>query len=129
MDRLAKVLRHLTMSSTNSFVWTGSVAWSGKRYEALDGLRGLAALAVVLYHVRWDNHLTGIASIRHGFLFVDLCFMLSGFVLSAAYSESLTDTRAFIEFITLRFFRLYPVHLVVLLGLIGIETMKLMSAQ
>src|SRR5690242_16617453 len=95
-----------------------------KRYEALDGLRGVAAMFVVFYHVRWTNHLTDTNAVRHCFLFVDLFFMLSGFVLASSYLGKITCFMEIRHFLWLRFFRIYPLHAVVLVGLVGIELAK-----
>lgn len=48
-------------------------------YAALDGLRGVAAVMVVLFHM--DQ------IINHGYLSVDFFFMLSGFVIGYAYDD------------------------------------------
>ena len=46
------------------------------RLAGLDGIRGLAALAVVLYHA-------GVAWLPAGFLGVDVFFIVSGFLITA----------------------------------------------
>lgn len=54
-------------------------------YNLLDGLRGVAALLVVWYHVHEGFAFAGggmITGINHGYLAVDFFFMLSGFVIS-----------------------------------------------
>lgn len=58
-------------------------------YELLDGLRGVAALLVVWYHVFEGYAFAGgtlIESINHGYLAMDFFFILSGFVIGYAYS-------------------------------------------
>ncbi len=97
---------------------------TAQRYNALDGLRGVAALAVVLFHVRWTNHLTESNLIRHGFLMVDLFFMLSGFVLAASYSHRIRSGAEFYRFVRLRFFRIYPLHIVILALMVALEVAK-----
>lgn len=61
---------------------------SKPRYEILDGLRGVAALIVVLFHI-FETYSKGAASqiINHGFLAVDFFFVLSGFVVGYAYDD------------------------------------------
>ena len=53
-------------------------------YAILDGLRGVAALLVILYHVfecfDWSPA-------PHGYLAVDFFFVLSGFVIGYAYDD------------------------------------------
>jgi peptidoglycan/LPS O-acetylase OafA/YrhL len=95
-----------------------------RRYVALDGLRGIAALIVILFHIHWTNHLTGSNAIRHGFLFVDLFFMLSGFVLAASYLERIRSRIELGHFLLLRFFRVYPMHIAMLLAMIALELLK-----
>lgn len=96
------------------------------RFLALDGLRGVAAFAVVLYHFRWPNHLTG--PFQNGYLAVDLFFILSGFVIYANYS-ALPDLRSASHFIWLRFFRVYPLHLAVLAAFVALNMAKLWAAH
>lgn len=88
------------------------------------GLRGIAALMVVIYHylavfpvsVNFDNH-TQIFS--RGYLWVDLFFMLSGFILSHVYGVSSgCDIKAFKSFLVARFARIYPLHISTLLFLV-----------
>lgn len=73
----------------------------GQRYLALDGLRGIAAIAVVLMHAR--------IGALHGYLAVDLFFILSGFVIARSYEGALASGElGFGQYVRLRFERLYP---------------------
>jgi peptidoglycan/LPS O-acetylase OafA/YrhL len=58
-------------------------------YKILDGLRGVAAMMVVAFHVMethsGGSHLAQI--INHGYLAVDFFFVLSGFVIGYAYDD------------------------------------------
>jgi len=76
------------------------------RFSALDGLRGIAALAVVFYHVKFPNHFTTYPGLffRNGYMAVDLFFIISGFVIYAKYSEKICDAGSAFRFIALRFF-------------------------
>jgi peptidoglycan/LPS O-acetylase OafA/YrhL len=97
------------------------------RYLALDGLRGVAALLVVLFHVQWPNHLTHTAFVGNAYLAVDLFFVLSGFVIAANNSARITDLGDLRRFICLRFFRIYPLHIATLLVLLALEVAKLIA--
>ncbi|CAM3681618.1 acyltransferase [Mucilaginibacter galii] len=57
-------------------------------YPILDGLRGVAALTVVAFHV-FETHSTSHLNqiINHGYLAVDFFFLLSGFVIGYAYDD------------------------------------------
>ena len=62
------------------------------RYDILDGLRGVAALMVLLYHVFNDAKSffvwpTPVNEFYHSFLGVDFFFILSGFVMGYAYDR------------------------------------------
>jgi peptidoglycan/LPS O-acetylase OafA/YrhL len=98
-----------------------------RRYEALDGLRGVAALSVVLIHIPWPNHISGTGFGKHVYLFVDLFFILSGFILTAAYRDGISNRDQLRRFLILRLFRVYPVHLAVLLVLFVIEIAKILA--
>jgi peptidoglycan/LPS O-acetylase OafA/YrhL len=100
-----------------------------RRYESLDGLRGIAAIAVVLFHINWSNHVTETQLVRHTYLFVDLFFVLSGFVLARAYGDAIQTLRHAAGFLTLRFFRIYPLHIAVLLVFVLYEVAKLVAAK
>ena len=79
------------------------------RLAVLDGLRGVAALAVLLFHGRFwlPKHVFG-----HGYLAVDFFFMLSGFVIPYAYGRKLeTGGISKRQFVRERLIRLYPLTL------------------
>jgi len=61
---------------------------SKPRYEILDGLRGVAAMLVVAYHL-FETYYEGKPDqpINHGYLAVDFFFVLSGFVIGYAYDD------------------------------------------
>lgn len=83
----------------------------GRRYQTLDGLRGVAAIAVVLHHGgTWFSMTPHLAASA-----VDLFFVLSGFVLAAAYGEKLEQGFTPGKFMVMRFVRLYPLYLAGLL--------------
>ncbi len=117
------------------------IGTSKVRLHSLDALRGLAALAVVCWH--WQ-HLQLLAPpyggtvwppptgsvdrsiqpaygllrifYQHGYVAVDLFFVISGFIFFWLYREKLESRLLSIrEFAVLRFSRLYPLHFVVLL--------------
>ena len=77
------------------------------RFYTLDGIRGLAAICVSLYHC---EHI-GIRVVPGGYLAVDFFFALSGFVIERAYGQRLRDGLRFTSFATTRLIRLYPLYL------------------
>ena len=74
-----------------------------KRFELLDGTRGLAALVVVIFH------LTALQRVfERGWLAVDLFFILSGFVITYSYGEKIKQGLTFKDFFVARVLRLWP---------------------
>lgn len=73
---------------------------------ALEGGRGAAALIVALYHLGIGTEHFGF--IRNGYVFVDLFFVLSGFVIAAAYLNRLDSGIQLRSFFIRRFGRLFP---------------------
>ncbi len=100
------------------------LSMASHRYIALDGLRGVAALSVVFYHAPWTTHFSDIGLARNAYLSVDFFFILSGFVIAANYARRINDAGALRSFLTKRFFRLYPLHVAILLALVGLEAVK-----
>lgn len=57
-------------------------------FNILDGLRGLAAMIVVAFHIFEPNASSSLDQIiNHGYLAVDFFFILSGFVIGYAYDD------------------------------------------
>jgi len=91
---------------------------SKKHFEILDGLRGIAALAVVVFHfMEWAYTDFSKNFIAHGFLAVDFFFCLSGFVIAYAYDDRISKM-GIMEFFKVRIIRLHP--LVILGSVLGL---------
>ena len=85
-------------------------------YELLDGLRGVAALLVLVYHIFEGFAFAGatngvgsgiITTLNHGHIAVDFFFILSGFVISYAYDDR-WGKMSVGEFFKRRLIRLHP---------------------
>lgn len=86
-------------------------------YNILDGLRGIAAITVVCFHVFEafaTSHLD--QGINHGYLAVDFFFILSGFVIGYAYDDR-WKTMKTVDFFKRRVIRLQP--MVIMGAIIG----------
>jgi peptidoglycan/LPS O-acetylase OafA/YrhL len=85
-----------------------AVAPRSSVFATLDGLRCIAALAVVCFHF------TSVLKPYNppgAFLAVDLFFCLSGFVIAHAYGDRLAKGLPFRDFVAIRLIRLYPLFL------------------
>ena len=87
-------------------------------FATLNGLRGLAALLVLMFHMPgWF----GTTTPAFGFLGVDLFFVMSGFVIAHAYEARIAAGMGTRQFMAIRLVRLYPLYaLGLLLSLIVI---------
>jgi peptidoglycan/LPS O-acetylase OafA/YrhL len=84
------------------------------RIHKLDGLRGLFALFVVLFHFNINNAPATLVNnffVRQSFIFVDFFFILSGYVITITYNDRINSSKSFLQFLKKRFIRLYPMLL------------------
>ncbi|TKC56510.1 acyltransferase [Pedobacter hiemivivus] len=88
-----------------------------QHFEILDGLRGVAALAIVVFHFMEMVYLPAKNFIAHGFLAVDFFFCLSGFVIAYAYDDRI-GKMGIKEFFKSRLIRLHP--LVIMGSVLGL---------
>ena len=92
---------------------TPSAAFSDTKvhYDLLDGLRGVAALMVIWYHI-FEGYAfasdTMITTFNHGYLAVDFFFILSGFVIGYAYDDRWDKSLTMKDFFRRRLIRLHP---------------------
>ena len=77
------------------------------RLPVLDGLRLLAALGVVFFHVRPLRE--SVAMFERTYLLVDFFFLLSGFVLTLAIEPRLRGALGTLTFVRQRFVRFWPI--------------------
>jgi peptidoglycan/LPS O-acetylase OafA/YrhL len=99
------------------------------RFEALDALRGICALLVVLFHIPIYHALRDIRAFANLQFCVDMFFALSGFVLCHAYGQRLHDGKESVRFALMRFARLWPLHIVVLAAFVALELAKLVFSR
>jgi peptidoglycan/LPS O-acetylase OafA/YrhL len=82
------------------------------RFVVLDGMRGLAALAVITDHVPSEIMR---ALLPGRYLAVDFFFVLSGFVLAHVYGQRLAQGMPVLSFMRVRLIRLYPLYFAAIL--------------
>ena len=95
---------------------------------SLTGVRGIAALWVVLFHIQGFANELGVRPLfnlpvlRVGWAGVDLFFVLSGFVLMLVHERDFPRLRwpPLLRFAWLRFFRIYPLATIVLLLILAL---------
>ena len=90
------------------------------RVQALDGVRGLAILTVMIHHFTMLPHGPKLddavhAVCRLGWTGVDLFFVLSGYLITSILVEYKGDSRYFSTFYARRFLRIFPLYYAVLL--------------
>jgi peptidoglycan/LPS O-acetylase OafA/YrhL len=102
--------------------------------RSLTGVRGVAAVIIVIYHYGKFHldHVNDVWAVPHGYLPVDLFFMLSGFVIGYVHRDDFhpESSTSYRTFLIKRFARLYPAYIVIsalyalkiALGLTGEET-------
>ncbi len=97
------------------------------RFAAIDAWRGLCAVMVVFYHFRVSSHIRDLPLVMEAWRFVDFFFVLSGFIIAFAYSHRMASAADAAAFARRRFFRLWPLHAVILIGLVAIETARFVA--
>ena len=105
-----------------------------KHMPALDGLRGLAILSVLLIHnlsplPTYGNRFAGVLTWLHsaGWVGVDLFFVLSGFLITGILLDSRESDHFFRNFYARRFLRIFPLYyaflfvMIVVLPAVGVR--------
>lgn len=96
----------------NTNTITASNLQTKQHFEILDGLRGIAAIAVVIFHfMEWVFTDPTQNFIGHGFLAVDFFFCLSGFVIGYAYDDRIAKM-GLRKFFISRIIRLHPLVII-----------------
>ncbi|MEO7687691.1 MAG: acyltransferase [Sphingomonas sp.] len=93
-------------------------------YKNLESIRGVSALMICIYHIGWSTHLRQLPFYSNLWIFVDLFFVLSGFVIALAYIDRLqifADSRSFMK---RRLFRIYPLHFVTTIAALALMGMR-----
>lgn len=81
---------------------------SKERFETLDGMRGIAAIFIMLFHY---NIQSGYRFFFNAFTAVDFFFILSGFVILHSYGSKLDNGMAYTDYLSRRIARLLPLSM------------------
>lgn len=88
-------------------------------FHALDGIRGILAVVIALYHTSWLSNIAGVRLLINGPIVVDFFFVLSGFIMFQLYSKKINTTHEGISYLKKRIARIYPLHLFTLITMTG----------
>ena len=100
-----------TTEKQMSYISFSAFSDTKAHYDLLDGLRGVAALMVIWYHIFEGYAFAGggiIETFNHGYLAVDFFFILSGFVIGYAYDDRWGRSLTMKSFFKRRLIRLHP---------------------
>lgn len=110
-----------------SRISSATFADSKPHYEILNGLRGVAALMVIWYHVFEAFATSPIdQKFNHGYLAVDFFFILSGFVIGYAYHDRWTRMTKK-DFFKRRLIRLHP--MIIMGTILGVITFLIQGSE
>src|SRR5262249_14810264 len=103
-----------------------SGAESVNRFCALDALRGICALLVVIFHIEvigkiYAGSFHAVPFFENAFLFVDFFFVLSGFIITHGYFTKISNKEELGSFLIRRFGRVYPLHFLFLMAFVCLE--------
>lgn len=102
-----------------SLSFESSASHSAKYRPDIDGLRAIAVLAVVFYHV-------GFTSLRGGFVGVDVFYVISGYLITALLARDLSEGRfSIVSFYERRMRRIFPALFAVLFFCIAVAVLLL----
>lgn len=114
----------LGQMSHSRILSSASFSDSKPHYALLDGLRGVAAVLVVWYHVfegfQFGSGAAVVEGVNHGYMAVDFFFILSGFVIGYAYDDRWGRSLSTGNFFKRRLIRLHP--MVVMGAVLGLVT-------
>jgi peptidoglycan/LPS O-acetylase OafA/YrhL len=106
-----------------------------RQIGSLTSLRGIAATVVIILHFAYSTLPEAGVTLsqytnffRGGYLFVDLFFILSGFIMTHVYLDNFAtgvNKANYWTYLRTRFARIYPLHLFTLGVLVGLESLKL----
>ena len=88
------------------------------RFVALDSWRAVCALLVAIHNLDHTRWIPSFDFVAHSSLFVDFFFVLSGFVITHAYTHKLSNFSEVGAFMLRRIGRLWPLHVTVMTVLI-----------
>ncbi len=96
------------------------------KFQALDGIRGFAAVMVFFYHYSLEffdplSLFSGFYVFRVSYAFVDFFFVLSGFVIATNYLGKVNSFQSFKHFTQKRFIRLYPLLFVTVMAFVCLK--------
>ncbi|MFA6153098.1 acyltransferase family protein [Mesorhizobium sp.] len=117
------------LNPARALVSTRGGTIAGQRFLVLDSWRGICALLVALFHFPTGSMVSQSAFIGSSYLFVDLFFVLSGFVIASSYGDRLNQPEDVARFTLVRFGRIYPLHLFMLAAFAGFELLRLVLPQ
>jgi peptidoglycan/LPS O-acetylase OafA/YrhL len=102
-----------------------------KRIPSLDGLRGVASIAVMFFHFNFfflpQARLSDLVPfLNRSYLAVDLFFLLSGFVMAHVYGRGLASNwpAHWLKFAIARFARIYPLFALTTLAMLTAVTLS-----
>ncbi|MBR6640210.1 MAG: acyltransferase [Muribaculaceae bacterium] len=123
------------MTLRKRIISTANFADTKPHYELLDGLRGVAAILVLFYHIFEGFSFAEISNeagdgiittLNHGHIAVDFFFILSGFVISYAYDDRWKKMNTW-QFFKRRLIRLHP--MLIIGAIIGAVTFAIASFE
>jgi len=107
---------------------------STRQINELTAIRGIAALSIVVHHfyASFNQTAYGLLSqqtqyVAQSYLWVDMFFMLSGYVLAHRYTDLKFRKNEISQFLIARLARIYPLHFVVLLLFLFIEIVQTLN--